>query len=588
MMVYRGRSRSRTSNRTIRRATFLVAVSLVSLFSCQSLYYHDSTCNALDATWTPAEGEGNGPLPLSQSQRDQLTQLDDAIRNSPNPTETLQQVAQSNQMDPQDLYDMLTKNRKDMEMTGGGSGGGGGGGGGVSSSLNTLPRRLLALLQSLIMAIAGYARRDPKKFGTMAVVLLATWYMCYTAPRTGIVLSSTNRPFMISSGFTTMYAPPRDFVLTQMQHMNDKIMNSSKASSALLSLPKNVARGCSKQVVAAHTAKPVTVPEGHLMIVEKKTHGMKYSITSRKRIPVDDLQQQFDNLQQRAQRMRAAKKAKSSNDEGGEDENSADEQESDPDELYDLVYESACNVVRQNRLTEFSSSTSQKKPLVAFYALDAVKSASRSRLVQQYSKSSSAQKSKSNKNQFSALVVGGMGDYGRFGIQPFQTSYESEEDSDDMSTFSVGFTTLKSGHFDGEMVVNVQRRSISIINDEADDDEDTDTASSVIISVSIVVPPQGRMKVSKKLTQQITRELCQSILRSSVMDCRRNMAQHLQSSAYHDKSKEMATKRRRIRSENVQKMEAMDEDRRRRWQRGNPDAGHYRPSGHRMQSPNNC
>jgi hypothetical protein len=32
----------------------------------------------------------------------------------------------------------------------------------------------------------------------------------------------------------------------------------------------------------------------------------------------------------------------------------------------------------------------------------------------------------------------------------------------------------------------------------------------------------------------------------------------------------------------------MAEDRRRRWQRGNPDAGRWRPSGDRMKSPNNC
>jgi hypothetical protein len=32
----------------------------------------------------------------------------------------------------------------------------------------------------------------------------------------------------------------------------------------------------------------------------------------------------------------------------------------------------------------------------------------------------------------------------------------------------------------------------------------------------------------------------------------------------------------------------MAKDRRRKWQRQNPDAGRYRPSGDRMKSPNNC
>jgi hypothetical protein len=32
----------------------------------------------------------------------------------------------------------------------------------------------------------------------------------------------------------------------------------------------------------------------------------------------------------------------------------------------------------------------------------------------------------------------------------------------------------------------------------------------------------------------------------------------------------------------------MAADRRRRWQRQNPNSGHYRPSGDRMRSPNNA
>eukprot|EP00978_Attheya_sp_CCMP212_P024908 scaffold79066_cov84-Attheya_sp.AAC.2 len=41
----------------------------------------------MEATWTPneADGEGGGPLPLSQAQRDQLSQLDATIAQSENP-----------------------------------------------------------------------------------------------------------------------------------------------------------------------------------------------------------------------------------------------------------------------------------------------------------------------------------------------------------------------------------------------------------------------------------------------------------------------------------------------------------------------
>ena len=78
----------------------------------------------LEATFTPAEGQGaqdaGGPLPQSQNQRDQLLQLEDAILNSPNPQETLIEVAKANGMQPQDLVDLLQRNRADMEMAAGG------------------------------------------------------------------------------------------------------------------------------------------------------------------------------------------------------------------------------------------------------------------------------------------------------------------------------------------------------------------------------------------------------------------------------------------------------------------------------------
>ena len=78
----------------------------------------------LEATFTPAEGQGaqdaGGPLPQSQNQRDQLLQLEDAILNSPNPQETLIEVAKANSMQPQDLVDLLQRNRADMEMAAGG------------------------------------------------------------------------------------------------------------------------------------------------------------------------------------------------------------------------------------------------------------------------------------------------------------------------------------------------------------------------------------------------------------------------------------------------------------------------------------
>lgn len=75
---------------------------------------------ALEATWTPnpEDEDGGGPLPQSSRQRQQLVQLENAIRNSPDPAATLKHVAATKGLSPQDLASMLERNRRDVEMTG--------------------------------------------------------------------------------------------------------------------------------------------------------------------------------------------------------------------------------------------------------------------------------------------------------------------------------------------------------------------------------------------------------------------------------------------------------------------------------------
>ena len=76
----------------------------------------------MEATWTPNESdqESGGPLPLSMNQRQELLKLEQAIRSSPDPQATLLKVAEANQMDPNDLVNLLNRNRQDMQGAGGG------------------------------------------------------------------------------------------------------------------------------------------------------------------------------------------------------------------------------------------------------------------------------------------------------------------------------------------------------------------------------------------------------------------------------------------------------------------------------------
>ena len=64
-----------------------------------------SPVEAIDAKWSPNDEGGAGPLPLSQNQRDQLFQLEEAIVTSPDPQGTLMKIAESNGMGPRELVD---------------------------------------------------------------------------------------------------------------------------------------------------------------------------------------------------------------------------------------------------------------------------------------------------------------------------------------------------------------------------------------------------------------------------------------------------------------------------------------------------
>jgi hypothetical protein len=142
-----------------------------------------SVCVALEATFTPNpdDAAGHGPLPLSQNQRDQLSQLEHAIRSSPDPQATLNQVAQANNIDPSDLMAMLERNRSDM------LGGGGGGPSRRSAVVSSWPQALLHILATLALLIRRMASKHPQAFGASVSALLLMVYVAWSVPRYVVV-----------------------------------------------------------------------------------------------------------------------------------------------------------------------------------------------------------------------------------------------------------------------------------------------------------------------------------------------------------------------------------------------------------------
>ena len=162
-----------------RKVTFFLGC----FFLVMSFSSIQSQCEALEATWTPNEKDGGGQLPLSQNQRQQLLELEQTITNSPNPEETLQHVAELNKMSPEDLVSMLQQNRRDLESASGAAQMSM-----TSRASETLPRRFLNLVYSLILMMGRYAAMNPKGFSVLMVTIMLFGYGAITAPRTGIVL----------------------------------------------------------------------------------------------------------------------------------------------------------------------------------------------------------------------------------------------------------------------------------------------------------------------------------------------------------------------------------------------------------------
>ena len=177
------------------------------------------------------------------------------------------------------------------------------------------------------------------------------------------------------------------------------------------------------------------------------------------------------------------------------------------------------------------------------------------------------------RKRFAVLVVKKLGDLGRYGLVPLQVIQKLESDKEAAVTFS----TLKGAPFTGQIHISAaqERR------------RKKGGTPSLVLNVHLAIPRKGN-KISQKLGSKIVDSLATSIAASVRTRTRQSLARRSQSSRFHGKAKARAEERRTSRFEKEKELEEMAEDRRRKWQRKNPNSGNYRPSGDMMKSPNNC
>jgi hypothetical protein len=469
------------------RPRYTVLVGLLLLLFCTTI------SKATDITWTPNE-EAEAPLPLSNNQRQQLLQLEDVIMKSPDPTATLNQAAEANGMDPMDLLDLLERNRSGLEE-----------GGAIPAAGNgnapSRQRNIWKVVTSMGVVIAQAASKNPKAFSLIATSLLLVTYIAISAPRTGLVMSSHRG--LLSNGASTVWSPPTQYVdhlLESPRFLNREVSFSSKRAWKVLN--------------------PLLDDEDGSVwhkLPKKIKADLQQAASSQVTILTSDFLEASDE----------------DNDEDEDNENDETEQ------LLDLCFEQASNVLNSLQLTEFA------RPLNSL------------RLISQ----------KDDPKEHAVLVVKSMGDWGRYGLLPLKVVHQ-RNDNDDVMSLTLG--TLKRSHFDGQIHVEVKKKG-----------------NNLVVRVNLLVPRKGQ-KVTRKIAMSIVEGISQSVALSVKTRTKQSLARRSQSSRFSGSAKSRAAERRHMRYAKVKAMEEMSEDRRRRWQRQNPNAGRYTPSGDRMRSPKNC
>jgi hypothetical protein len=442
-------------------------------------------------------------------------------------------------MSPQDLLSMLERNRADLQQAGGG-----GGGGPVGTAPRYPARNALAqLVAAAASLLTGSARRHPRLFVAVAVGLGLALHVAWSAPRNGLVLSSLGgRRSMLTSGPTTVWMPPAECCRREVLRSDAIPWSDRPAGAAEDPLDAAWMSSMEDVLVLLETLRHQRDEDA-----DDVTAGtLRYQWLDRKALKrmaeTPDLQQA------------AVGRAKLTADEllGAPSSSSSAPDGSAQQRRYlvsELALDAARDVLHHQQLTEFS-------PRVKYHSQE----------------------------RRGVLVVAGMGDWGRVGLLPLVAAVspraagadladpDGEEEGSSSLPVHLVLKTVPGYHWDGEIHVVVSR------DDESDD---------VLVQVGLVVPPKGRA-ISKSVAEAIVTAFVESISTSIRTRTRQNLSRSRQSSSFQRHARDRAGRRRQSRQRKERELEEMAADRRRRWQRQNPNAGHYRPSGDRMRSPNNA
>jgi hypothetical protein len=483
---------------------FFTAATTCCRVSAQAIVQEEKEQVKWTANPNDVADDGSGPLPLSSQQRQQLTELERVIRQSPDPEATLRQVAASNDMDPQDLANILQRNRSDL--MGGGEGGGVGGRRPLSARNNRVTQ--------LLGAVTVLLKRNPKlSTGIISIALIVLYLRYIEIPRTGVCLSTSRSSYWWSRGPTTLLPPPNAFVQRLLRQVED---NETTSTTVLY-------RSLLELV-------PITSTElepGEVQSIKKRSKLWKRAFVTEQPISLHRRRRHHTTNE--------------------EEEEVVEEDAYDVDEIM---------------LDQASRLLTDPRTLVEWIpGVRIMTSTGSSSSVASNDKNDNDDDDsvESNQKQKITLVYPGFGDFRRYALLSFVVL---EQPSDQRLILS----TAKGSYFDGQLIIDIIAAP--------------DHHHRVRVSMIVV---KGRA-----LPKTFLSDMANSIAKSLQARTRQVLARRAQSERYRTSSQAYVAQRRAQRDTKAREMEEMNADRRRRWQRTNPNAGQYRPSGERMRSPNNA
>ena len=390
-------------------------------------------------------------------------------------------------MDPNDLVDLLNRNRQQMS-------------GGVASARRVRQNPLVALLGKILSTFALFLFQTFRKhplFMTLSLFLFCFFgcYIPYNIPRNGVKLSP----------HTTLLPPPTVFVQKwRMQQQEEYSKFHTSLDTDTFQIVQELLEDTNSSIEEEDEDALTTTT----VWPKSKIRSLHLAITTQSTLSVDDWKE------------------------------SDDEEESS--KILDLLWHHASKAMEQSWTSD---------PSVRYIPFNQGTTSSTSS---------------------STLIVKGIGKWRRYGMVPLKrTFYQNKKGV--LLEVVLSTCGVKSP-FEGQLYFRIVHHS--------------DTSPVLQVQTSLCITP--RTKISSKLAQNMIESLHQSLIDGMIRRTQQSLVRKSQSQHFQQSAKERAMSRRQWRFEKEEEIEAMAVDRRRRWQRGNPDAGRYRPSGDRMKSPNNA